>query len=389
MSSVLRIITDKHGEEKTTMNARIPAEVFAPGEILAEELEAHGWSQTELSEILARPPRLINEIIAGKRAITPETAKGLAAAFGTSPQFWMNLETSYQLSKAQIAEKEVSRRAKLYGTFPVKELLKRGWIEISENIDVLEQRFLDFFGMKSMDDKPKFAYAARATVYEGASIVKLAWLNRAKQVAKTVRVRKFSAKALRDAIPALRACMEYTDEIKNVPTILAEAGVRLVIVEHLPGSKMDGACFWIDGSPVIALSLRFDRVDNFWFNLFHEIDHVLHDEGKDDPIYETIEQDAEGLPEIEIRANNAAADYCIPTAEMDNFIARHRPLFSKQAIIGFARRLNVHPGVVVGQLHPAGRKMIPYSFHREMLEKIKPVVIATILTDGFGNKISL
>ena len=93
------------------MNARIPAEVFAPGEFLSEELEARGWSQTELAEILARPPRLINEIIAGKRAITPETAKGLAAAFGTSPQFWMNLETSYQLSKAQIAEKEVSRRA--------------------------------------------------------------------------------------------------------------------------------------------------------------------------------------------------------------------------------------------------------------------------------------
>ncbi|MGH9905812.1 MAG: HigA family addiction module antitoxin, partial [Pyrinomonadaceae bacterium] len=236
------------------MNARIPAEVFAPGEFLAEELEARGWSQIELAEILARPPRLINEIIAGKRAITPETAKGLAAAFETSPQLWMNLETSYQLSKAQIAEHEVSRRAKLYGTFPVKELLKRGWIEVSENIDVLEQRFLDFFAMKSMDDKPTFAHAARTTVYEGPSIVKLAWLNRAKQVAQVVQVAKFSTHALRDAIPQLRSCMEYTDEIKNVPAILAKAGVKFVIVEHLPGSKIDGACFWIYGSPVVALS---------------------------------------------------------------------------------------------------------------------------------------
>lgn len=369
------------------MNARIPAEVFAPGEFLAEELEARGWSQVELAEILGRPPRLISEIIAAKRAVTPETARGFAAAFETSAQFWMNLETAYQLSKTQIAEPDVSRRAKLYGTFPVKEILKRGWIETSGNIEVLEQRFLEFFGMKSMDDRPTFAHAARTTVYEGPTIVKLAWLNRAKQVAKAVQVAKFSVQALRDAIPGLRRCMEDMEEIRNVPAILATAGVKLVIVEHLPGSKMDGACFWINGSPVIAISLRYDRVDNFWFNLFHEIDHVLHGEGKVEAIYEIIEQDALGLPANEVRANEAAADCCIQKVEMDGFIARVNPLFSKQAIIGFARRINVHPGLVVGQLQH--HKLIPFSFHKEMLEKIRAIVISSVLTDGFGNKISL
>lgn len=368
------------------MNARIPAEVFAPGDFLAEELEARNWSQIEFAEILGRPPRLVSELIAGKRAITPETAKGLAAAFGTSAQFWMNLETAYQLSKAQVADKEVSQRARLYGMFPVKELIKRGWIEASENIEVLQQRFLDFFEMKSLDDKPSFAHAAKTTVYEGVKISQLAWLNRAKQIAKAVHVSKFSPQGLRDVIPQLRACMEYTDEIRNVSTILAKAGVRFVIIEHLPGSKMDGACFWINGSPVIALSLRFDRVDNFWFNLFHEIDHILHGEGKTAPIYELIEQGAEGLPEIEVRANIAAADYCIPKSEMDGFIARVSPLFSRQAIHGFALRLHVHPGLVVGQLQ--GRKLIPYSFHREMLEKIKSLITSSVLTDGFGNKLS-
>lgn len=88
------------------MSARIPAEVFAPGVFLAEELEARGWTQIELAEILGRPPRLISELIAGKRAISPETAMGLSAAFGHTPQFWMNLETAYQLSKARIAEPE-------------------------------------------------------------------------------------------------------------------------------------------------------------------------------------------------------------------------------------------------------------------------------------------
>ena len=171
------------------MNARIPAEVFPPGEYLAEELEARGWSQTELAEILGRPPRLVNEIIAGKRAITPETAKGLSAAFGTSPEFWMNLETAYQLSKARIEEREVRERANLYTRFPVKEMLKRGWIEASENLDVLVQRFCEYFKISSLDEAPKFAHAPRKS---GESISQLAWLNRAGQIAGAVHCAKFS-----------------------------------------------------------------------------------------------------------------------------------------------------------------------------------------------------
>lgn len=386
MSSASRTTTE--GDNK--MNARIPAESFPPGEYLAEELEARGWSQTELAEILGRPARLVNEIIAGKRAVTPETAKGLSAAFGTSAEFWMNLETAYQLSKARIAEVEVTQRARLYGTFPVKEIIKRGWIEHSENIEVLEQRFLDFYKMPSMDAKPSFAYAGRQTKYDTpASMLRLGWLRRAERVAQTVRCAKYSEKALLAAIPQLRACMEYKDGIEKVSAILAEAGVCIVVIEHLPSQKMDGACFWVKDAPVIALSLRYDRIDNFWFNLFHEIDHIAHGEGKEDPIYELIEPGTEGLPPNEIRANKAAAEYCIPRDQIEDFIARVSPVFSKNAIIGFAARMHVHPGIVVGQLQGRKPPLLPYSHHREMLEKVKSLVTASIITDGFGNTIPL
>jgi HTH-type transcriptional regulator / antitoxin HigA len=370
------------------MTARIPAEVFAPGEILANELEARGWSQVELAEILGRPPRLVNEIIAGKRAITPETAIGLSAALGTSAQFWMNLETAYQLSKAEIADKAVSQRAQLYDRFPVKELVRRGWIESSENVEVLQRRFLDYFQMKSMDGTPTFACAARKLGYsEAPQILQLAWMNRAALVARAVRVGKYSDVALANAITELRQCLEYKEEIARVSGILAKAGVKLVVVEHLARSKMDACCFWQDRAPVIAFSLRFDRIDNFWFNLFHEIDHVLHGEGKEGPLYETLEVNEEGLPPMEVRANKHASNYCIPKDELDGFIARVSPMFSKQAIIGFARRLHVHPGIVVGQLQKRG--VIHFSANREMLEKVKDVVTASVLTDGFGNALPL
>ena len=81
------------------MAERIPAEVFPPGEFLADELKERGWTQIEFSEIIRRPTKTVNEIISGKKSITPETALELAAALSTSPQYWLNLESAYQLWK--------------------------------------------------------------------------------------------------------------------------------------------------------------------------------------------------------------------------------------------------------------------------------------------------
>jgi HTH-type transcriptional regulator/antitoxin HigA len=80
---------------------RVPAEVFPPGEFLRDELEARGWTQTEFAEILGRPLRLVNEILAGKRGITRRTAREIAAALDTTPELWLNLETAYRLSRAE------------------------------------------------------------------------------------------------------------------------------------------------------------------------------------------------------------------------------------------------------------------------------------------------
>jgi addiction module HigA family antidote len=78
-----------------------PARVTPPGRILIREIEARGWTQKDLAEIMGRPPQAINEIIKGTKQITPETAIELSAAFGTSAQFWTNLESNYRLHLAQ------------------------------------------------------------------------------------------------------------------------------------------------------------------------------------------------------------------------------------------------------------------------------------------------
>ena len=88
-----------------------PAEVFPPGEFIREELVERGWTQSDLAEIMGRPLPAVNQIIKGRRAITPRTAKELAAAFGTSAELWLNLEMSWRLSLEEEVDPAIRKRA--------------------------------------------------------------------------------------------------------------------------------------------------------------------------------------------------------------------------------------------------------------------------------------
>jgi HTH-type transcriptional regulator / antitoxin HigA len=174
------------------------------------------------------------------------------------------------------------------------------------------------------------------------------------------------------------------EEIRQVPKILAAAGLRFVVVEFLKGAKIDGAAFWLDdSSPVIAMSLRFDRINNFWFVLRHEIEHILRRDGTviDIELTETLERKSP-VSLQEDRANTAAGDFLVPRHELEGFITRVRPLFSDQRILLFAKRIGVHPGLVVGQLQH--RNEVPYTHFHKHLVKIREIVMQTALTDGWG-----
>jgi HTH-type transcriptional regulator/antitoxin HigA len=383
MSSKSSIITKEDGGQ---MLSRVPAEVFPPGEFIREELEARGWTQGDLAQIMDRPLRLINELIAGKKQITPETARGLSKAFGDGdPLYWMNLDAAYRLRQLEPDEDEsVDRRAKLYSLFPVRELMKRKWIEPSKNLDVIEHRVCRFFRIKNLDEQPVFAHVAKAVQYDERTALQWAWLYRAKELAEGTHSAPYSEGKLRDVLAKLRSLLMAPEEIRQVPHILAEAGVRLVIVEFLPGAKIDGATFWLNDIPVIALSIRFDRVDNFWFVLRHEIEHVLNRDGLVTIDIELVErlQRKETLPPEEVRANVAAAEFLVPRSELDGFITRVRPLYSEQRILLFAKRIGVHPGLVIGQLQ--FRDEVPYTHFHKHLVKIREIVTQSALTDGWG-----
>ncbi len=369
------------------MTNRTVAEIFPPGEFIADELTARGWSQVELAEILGRPPRLISELLAGKRAITPETAKGLGAAFGTGPEFWMNLERDYQLSRVMHDDTAVARRARLYAKAPVKEMVKRSWIEPSENIDVLEKRVLDFFDQTSIDEEIALPHAARKSSYKEVSPAQWAWLFRVRQIARQTSVSSFSKMSLANALEQLERLLIAPEEARHVPKILADCGVRFVVVEKLPQARIDGVCLWLDdNSPVIGMSLSRDKIDNFWFVLRHEIEHVLQGHGRGGFMIdieltgESASNTSPSISEEERIANTSASNFCTPISKLDSFMARKHPFYYERDVIAFARILNRHPGMVVGQMQ---FRMNNYSYLTKHLSKVRNFVLPEAIVDGW------
>ena len=369
------------------MTYRRPAEVFPPGDFIREEMEARGWNQGDLARIMGRPLPAINLIISGKKSLTPETASGLAGAFGTSPEFWLNLQSAYQLSKLNPDDElQVRKRAKLFECAPVSEMEKRGWIRPVAELDALQNELTDFF---SLPETNRMRVAARTSLQSNElTPVQLVWCIRVLHLAKSLRVAKFTNRSLEDGLHRLRGLADFPENIHRVPKVLGEAGIRLVVVEHLPGTKIDGAALWLGedwDNPVIALSLRYDRIDSFWHTLFHELSHIKHRDA------DVVDVDLVGadrsLPrearsETENRANEEAASMLIPAETLRSFIQRTRPFYSSDKIIQFANRIKIHPGIIAGQLQ--FRKEIEWAAHRRMLVKVRKIAVSSTLTDGWG-----
>jgi HTH-type transcriptional regulator / antitoxin HigA len=373
------------------MSNRTPAEVFPPGEFIRDELSERGWTQSDLAKIMERPVSAINLIISGKKSVTPETAVELAEAFGTSPEFWLNLETAYRLSRVTAAQaaapaSAIRERAILFESAPVKDMEKRGWLKVSESIDELKHQLSEFF---SLPEATKLRAAAKSSIQSSdLTPEQVAWCVRALQLAKVVPAQKFSNKAFDEGIPKLRALADFPENVRHVPKVLSEMGIRFVVVEHLPKSKIDGAALWLgDGweKPVIALSVRYDRIDSFWHTLFHECSHIKNRDSY------VIDVDIVGadrclssgeLSEIEARANEEASEMLIPKDTFLGFIKRTRPFYYSTKIIQFANLIKLHPGIIAGALQHKGE--IDWSANRHMLVKVRDILISGAVTDGWG-----
>jgi HTH-type transcriptional regulator/antitoxin HigA len=363
-----------------------------PGKRLRRLLDEKGWTQDELATVMGRSRNTITDITLGRTGITPEMAVALSAVFNsTQPAEWLKWDAAYRLSILQNDGSVIARRAKLYEFAPIRDMQKRGWIKQSDDLVELESELEAFFGCKLGDDVVFPIAAHRTVTLNDLNPAEKAWCFRARQLASVLPSAPFSQDRLELAEKKLRQLAAFLKEARHLPRLLAEFGIAFVVVEPLPGARIDGAAFWIGDKPVIAISIRFDRIDAFWYTVMHEFAHIRNgDAGSIDT--DLIDESTRGIAvklvedEAERRANEQAASSLISPEEIESFIRRVGPLYSKNRIVQLAHRLRIHPGIIVGQLQHRGE--IGYNAHRDLLVRVKGIVIEVALTDGWGRSMT-
>lgn len=355
--------------------------IHPPGYFIERELIKRHWSQADLAAVLQRPLPTVNEIIRGKKAITPEMALALGSAFTTSADLWAHREAAYRLSLVKNApDDDTARKARLFESAPIKDMQRRGWISAeAQDAESLERELNTFFKTEIL------AVARQTNPAAEFSNAQRAWLCRGATLAANVNTRPYSKANLLASMPKLRKLAAAPERAARAPIMLAELGVRLVIVEDLPRTKIDGAAFFLQNDPrkpVILLSLRLDRMETAWHTLGHEIQHIIREDsfsldsdivGKDRAVLHN---------EMETAADEGSGNWLIPRDEVLSFITRTKPHHPRERIIQFANRMEIHPAVVVGQLHHYGA--IGWEKNNDLCPKVREHFLSTTTADGYS-----
>lgn len=362
-------------------NVNEPPRVFPPSKYIKDLLKERGWTQIDLARVLGRTPNDVNNLIVGRTRMSPEFAQELAVVFGESPAYWLNLDNAYRLSQTDYVDSAIEHRSKLF-SFPFKDMQKRKWIAEVTDPKELEEEFKRFFGDENYGDHRLVEASYKRTLKETKlNNAEKAWIRRAEQLARACPAEAFSEDKLPSLEIALRRLAAKSQAVTRAPELLAQSGVRFVIIEPLPRVKIDGASFWLDDkSPVIAMSVRFDNIGSFWFTLMHELFHIKH---KDQFSFDDLESSSSD--EAEIRANHEAAHALVPQERLETFIRTHSPRFSEAMINNFATQIQIHPGIIVGQLQH--RKEIGFKHHHKLMVRVRELVTEMAFTDGWGHPV--
>lgn len=343
-----------------------PTEVSPPGETLRELMEEHGLNQTMLAERLNRPVQAVNEILAGKKEVTEDTALELERVFKMPARFWMAREARYREYLARLrAADSLASEVPWVERFPLKALQQMGVLPAGKLTAGFKRDLVEplrrFFGVASSAGWQSYygerlqASFRRARPKQQTDVAAIsAWLRLGELAAQAQELPPYDATQLEAALPALRALtLRPAGEIgPALQKICGAAGVHLAFVPALPGTEVSGVARWLPtGHPLVQLSLRGKWNDIFWFSFFHELGHVLKHPKRaiylDDGSASHPDESAE-----EREANDFARNCLIPPPHQA--VLEGLPL-EVASIREFARQIGIHPGVVVGQLQKRGR----------------------------------
>lgn len=314
-------------------------------EAIRFRMEQMSLRQKDLVPYIGSASR-VSEVMNGKRTLTLSMMRALHEGLG------IPAEVLLQQRGAQMPEEADGID---WRRFPVREMAKRGWLpggasEVKERAEEYLRGFL-----QPLLDAGLEGALCRTSVTDEApaetDYALLAWIARVVAVAGREPAPPYRPGVI-DAsfIAHLVQLSIYEEGPLLAKKFLHRSGIRLVVEPHLRGTRLDGAAIMTkDGSPIIGMTLRYDRVDHFWFTLCHELGHVaLHLDGVGEIVDREIGRAGAGDTEREHEANRFAESAIVDARVLEAEGLLDRP--TRVGVTALADRLRLHPAIVAGRL---------------------------------------
>lgn len=326
-------------------NTKYPIEAPDPIDAIKFRMHEKGLKQSDLTRYFGTSSR-VSEILNRKRSLTVQMIREVSVGLGISAETLLGLSNT-GLGSQKNEDVDWSK-------FPINEMKRRGWLGelIGKTKTSAENAVKDFL----LDSDLQFGSVSfRRTIageaYSPTTQYALyAWLARVIQKAREQKINlgNFDPSILTSGFLSDLAQLSWFD---NGPLLAVEClrqhGVAVIIEPHLKGTQLDGAALKDkDGIPIIALTLRYDRLDNFWFTLLHEVVHIWKHLDSQNAFLDDLEVSSEDQREAE--ANRLARDAFIPRLIWKRSDAFIFP--SKESIDKLSRELKIHPAIIAGRL---------------------------------------
>ncbi len=334
---VLAVLLEEY--EQTNWHETLPS----PVEAIRFRMEQAGLKQRDLVPYFGSASR-VSEVLSGKRNLTLQMIRALTEGLGIPARVLIQEEPS-----------EETIEEAPWAKFPVKEMVRRNWISnvALQSPETMVAALKAFFA--PLDPSMDLAVLYRMTRHvrttrkaDEPSLI--AWT--AKVLLSAGEQNLEASFKPGSVTPELMTELVKISWADNAPALarefLGRHGIALVVEPHFPGTHLDGAAILSDPDrPIVGLTLRYDRLDNFWFVLMHELAHIsLHGRGEADVFFDDLDGDA--VEDMEDEADQLAGEVLVPSTEFIKSPASR--LRTAGAAENLARKLGIHSAIVAGKM---------------------------------------
>lgn len=327
----------------------------SPAEVIRFVMEQEGLTQKDLVPFIGSKSR-VSEVLSGKRELSLKMVRALHTGLDIP-------------LRALVQEEEAELPARIeVSDYPASEMCKRGyfssatrqtWMKVR---DRGEELLHEFFQGRQNDPMAAFNKQTTSRKSKVNQFAVHAWRCRVLDRSQEQELGAYFKENLNDA---LFTQIKGFSTLPNGPVLacdrLRAAGIAVVVEQQLTGTHLDGAALWHpEGFPVIGMTLRHNRYDNFWFVLFHELGHIKHH--LEDHKEGFLDSDIDSASELAIERQ--ADDFALNTVISPEEWAKVEGLNTAAEIRKAASRLAIHESIIAGRLRRAAQD---YRKHRTLI----------------------